>query len=217
MNTTIQREQLVNQLKWRYATKQFDPRRKISPEDWAALEEALVLTPSSFGLQPWRFVVITDQATKERLVPVSWGQRQPADCSHLVVFAVKKDINEQYLDAYLDRISEVRGTPRESLASYRDMMTGSLIKGMDLAARTTWAMYQVYIALGTFLTSAALLGIDTCPMEGIEAAKYDEILGLDKLSLGAVVAAAAGYRATGDAYAAAKKVRFPKEDVLLKI
>jgi nitroreductase len=217
MNTTIQREQLVNQLHWRYATKQFDPQRKISPEDWAALEEALVLTPSSFGLQPWRFVVVTDQATKERLVPVSWGQRQPADCSHLVVFAVKKDVNERYIDAYLDRIAEVRGTERESLASYRDMMMGSLIKGMDLAARTTWAMYQVYIALGTFLTGAALLGIDVCPMEGIEAAKYDEILGLEKQGLGTVVAASAGYRAAGDTYAAAKKVRFPKEDVLLKI
>src|ERR1017187_2448595 len=217
MNTTIQREQLVNQLHWRYATKQFDPQRKISPEDWAALEEALVLTPSSFGLQPWRFVVVTDQATKERLVPVSWGQRQPADCSHLVVFAVKKDVNERYIDAYLDRIAEVRGTERESLASNRDMMMGSLIKGMDLAARTTWAMYQVYIALGTFLTGAALLGIDVCPMEGIEAAKYDEILGLEKQGLGTVVAASAGYRAAGDTYAAAKKVRFPKEDVLLKI
>jgi len=217
MNTTIQREQLVNQLKWRYATKQFDPQRKISPEDWAALEEALVLTPSSFGLQPWRFVVVTDQATKERLVPVSWGQRQPADCSHMVVFAVKKDINEQYIDAYLDRISEVRGTPRESMASYRDMMTGTLMKGMDLAARTTWAMYQVYIALGNFLTSTALLGIDACPMEGIEAEKYDEILGLDKRGLGTVVAAAAGYRAATDKAAGFKKVRFPKEDVLLKI
>jgi nitroreductase len=83
MNSTIRREQLVSQLNWRYATKQFDPQRKISSEDWGALEEALVLSPSSFGLQPWRFIVVTDQATKERLVAASWGQRQPADCSHL--------------------------------------------------------------------------------------------------------------------------------------
>ena len=76
---TIHREQLVNQLHWRYATKQFDPQRKINAEDWAALEEALVLTPSSFGLQPWKFIVVTDQAVRGKLVPVSWGQRQPAD------------------------------------------------------------------------------------------------------------------------------------------
>ena len=119
MNTTIHREQLVSQLNWRYATKQFDPQRKISPEDWAALEEALVLSPSSFGLQPWRFIVVTDPATKERLVAASWGQRQPADCSHLVVFAIKKDINERDLDVYVDRITEVRGTPRAALTRLR--------------------------------------------------------------------------------------------------
>src|SRR6185503_14386127 len=71
-------KQLISQLNWRYATKQFDPARKISPEDWAALEEALVLSPSSFGLQPWKFVIVTDQAVKERLVEVSYGQRSPA-------------------------------------------------------------------------------------------------------------------------------------------
>jgi nitroreductase len=217
MNSTIHREQLVNQLNWRYATKQFDPQRKISPEDWAALEEALVLTPSSFGLQPWKLIVITDQATKERLVAASWGQRQPADCSHLVVFAIKKDVSERDLDVYVDRIVEVRGTPRESLAGLHDMMTGSLIKGRDATARNTWATHQVYIALGNFLTSTALLGIDACPMEGIEPAQYDKILGLTKQGLGAVVVAAAGYRAASDKYATLKKVRFPKEEVLVKV
>ena len=217
MNTTIHREQLVSQLHWRYATKQFDPQRKISPEDWAALEEALVLSPSSFGLQPWRFIVVTDSATKERLVAASWGQRQPADCSHLVVFTIKKDMNERDLDVYVDRIAEVRGTPRASLAGLHDMMTGSLIKGMDATGRNTWATHQVYIALGTFLTSAALLGIDACPMEGIEPAQYDEILGLTNQGLSTVVAAAAGYRAASDKNAMLKKVRFSKEKVLVKV
>ena len=217
MNDIIRREQLVNQLRWRYATKQFDPTRKISPEDWAALEEALVLTPSSFGLQPWRFIVITDRAMKEKLVPASWGQRQPADCSHLVVFAIKTDITERDLDAYVERIVEVRGQPRETLASLREMMMESVIKGMDAAARDAWAAHQVYIALGSFLTSAALLGIDACPMEGIEPAQYDEILGLAKQGLGTVVAAAAGYRAASDRYATQKKVRFPKDEVFVRI
>jgi nitroreductase len=214
---TIDREQLVNQLHWRYATKQFDPRRKISAEDWSALEEALVLTPSSFGLQPWKFIVITDPAVKEKLVAASWGQRQPADCSHLVVFAIKKDLGEREIDAFLKRMAEVRNVSVESLKAHRDMMVGSLVKGMDSAARNTWAQRQVYIGVGTFLTSAALLGIDACPMEGFEPAKYDEILGLDKLGLSAVVVATAGYRTTTDKYATLKKVRFPKDEVILHI
>ena len=217
MNDTVHREQLINRLYWRYATKQFDPKRKIGPEDWAALEEALVLTPSSCGLQPWRFVVVTDQATKEKLVAASWGQRQPADCSHLVVFAIRKDIDERYLDTYLDRVTEVRGTPRESLAPLRDMIADTIINGMDAPARNTWAAHQVYIGLGNFLTSAAMLGIDACPMEGIEQARYDEILGLANQGLGAVVAAAAGYRAASDKYATQKKVRFPKEQLFVRI
>jgi nitroreductase len=214
---TIHSEQLINQLHWRYATKQFDPQRKISAEDWAALEEALVLTPSSFGLQPWKFIVITDQAVKEKLVPVSWGQRQPADCSHLVVFAIQKNVGKAEIETFLKRIAEVRKVPVESLGTYRDMMVGSIVNGMDSATRNGWAERQVYIAVGNFLTSAALLGIDVCPMEGIDAKKYDEILGLERLGLGAIVAAAAGYRAAGDKYAAQQKVRFPKEHVIVHV
>lgn len=214
---TIHREQLVNQLHWRYATKRFDPQRKISAEDWAVLEEALVLTPSSFGLQPWKFIVITDQAVKEKLVPVSWGQRQPADCSHLVVFTIKKNLGEAEIDTFLKRIAEVRKVSVESLGGYRDIMVGSVVKGMDAATRNGWAERQVYIAVGNFLTSAALLGIDACPMEGIVPAQYDEILGLDKLGLGTICAAAAGYRAAGDTSAMLPKVRFPKEQVILHI
>ena len=215
--STIDRNQLINQLNWRYATKQFDPRHKISPPDWATLEEALVLTPSSFGLQPWKFVVVADQAKREQLVAASWNQRQVAEASHLVVFAIKANLSERDIDDYLQRISEVRGAPREALAGYRDMMVGSLFGSRDAAERHGWATRQVYIALGNFLTSAALLGIDACPMEGIQPAQYDEILGLAKQGLAMVVAAAAGYRATTDKYAAQKKVRYPKEQVLVQI
>ena len=214
---TIPRDQLVNQLRWRYATKQFDPQRKISAEDWSALEEALVLSPSSFGLQPWKFIVVTDQTVKEKLVAASWGQRQPADCSHVVVFTIKKDLGEREIDVFLKRIADVRNVSLESLKANRDMMVGSLVKGMDHDARIAWAECQVYIALGNFLTSAALLAIDACPMEGFEPAKYDVILGLDKLGLSTVVAATAGYRTAGDKYATLKKVRFPKDQVILHI
>jgi nitroreductase len=214
---TIHPEQLVSQLNWRYATKQFDPQRRISPEDWAALEETLVLTPSSFGLQPWKFLVVTDPAIREQLVPASWGQRQVADASHLVVFAVKRNLREADIDDFIHRITEVRGVTRESLAGYRNIMVDNIVTGRDDSGRRSWAANQAYIALGNFLTSAALLGIDACPLEGIEPAKYDQILGLESQGLATVVAAAAGYRAEGDKYAAAKKVRFPKTEVLVEV
>jgi nitroreductase len=217
MNTTIGREQLLTQLRWRYATKQFDPQGKIDAENWAALEEALVLTPSSFGLQPWKFVVVADQTTREKLLPASYGQRQIVDASHLVVFAIKKNLGEQDVDAHINRIIEIRGASRESLAGLRNIMVSSIVKELDNAARNTWAANQIYIALGSFLTSAALLGIDACPMEGIEPEKYDEILGLEKRGLGTIVVATAGYRSATCKYAAHKKVRFPKEEVLLRV
>jgi len=213
----IDREQLVAQLRWRYATQQFDPQRKISPDDWAALEEALVLTPSSFGIQPWKFVVVNDKMTREKLLTASWGQRQIVDASHLVVFAIKKNLSERDIDAYLKRAAEVRGVPPASLDGSRGAMVGSLIKGMDDATRNIWATHQVYIALGNFLTSTALMGIDACPMEGIQPAKYDEILGLGQQNLGAIVVATAGYRVATDKDATLKKVRFPKEDVIVHV
>lgn len=213
----ITREQLSRQLHWRYAAKQFDPQRKISPEDWAALEESLILTPSSFGLQPWKFVVVTRPELREKLVVASYGKRTVVDASHLVVFAIKKYFSEEDVAAYIRRIAAVRGLPVESLGGFRDGMVGSLFKARDAAARASWAAHQVYIALGNFLTCAALLGIDACPMEGIEPAKYDEMLGLDALGLSTIVAATAGYRAATDKYAALKKVRFAKDDVIVTL
>jgi nitroreductase len=213
---TIHRDQLVKQLNWRYATKQFDAQRKITPEDWAALEEALVLTPSSYGLQPWKFMVVKDGATREKLVEASWGQRQVAEASHLVVFTVKSEIGEGDIEEYIERIAEVRGVARESLKGFRDMMVGALVQGMDASQQKAWAARQAYIALGNFLNSAAVLGIDACPMEGIEPERYDAILGLGAQGLSTVVVAA-GYRHQNDPYAGLKKVRFPREKVLLEV
>lgn len=214
---TIHRDQLIEQLNWRYATKHFDSRHKISPEDWAALEEVLVLSPSSFGLQPWKFIIVTDSAVREKLVPVSWGQRQIADASHLVVFAIKTNLSERDVENYQKRVAQIRGVPLESLNGLRDMLMGSIINGMDATERRAWATRQVYIALGNFLNSAALLGVDACPMEGFQPEKYDQILGLDARGLSAVVLAAAGYRDETDKYGTLKKVRFAKEQVLVKV
>jgi nitroreductase len=214
---TVSNDTLLTQLRWRYATKQFDAARKISADDWATLEESLVLTPSSFGLQPWRFIVVTEQATKEKLVPVSWNQRQIADASHLVVFAIKKELGANEVDHYLGRIAAVRGVTAESLKGFRDVLVGFLAQPADQFNPNHWAAKQAYIALGNFMTSAALIGVDTCPLEGIEPARYDEILGLAEQGYQTVVVAAAGYRAAGDKYATLPKVRFTTEEVITHV
>jgi nitroreductase len=213
----VSNDTLLNQLRWRYATKQFDPGRKISTTDWRTLEESLVLSPSSFGLQPWRFIVVTNQATKEKFVPVSWDQRQVADASHVVVFAIKKDLGPDDVDRYLGRMAQVRGVPPASLNGFRDVLLGFLAQPAAQFNPQHWAARQAYIALGNFLTSAALLGIDTCPMEGIEPARYDEILGLEEQGYQTVVVAAAGYRSAADKYAVLPKVRFAAEEVITHI
>jgi len=213
----IPTESLGRALHWRYAVKKFDPARRIAPADWAALEEALVLTPSSYGLQPWKFVVVTDPATREKLLPASWNQRQVVDASHLVVFCIRKHLKTEDVDAFVRRTAEVRGVAVESLSRFRDMMVGDVVEGARSFVVNQWASNQTFIALGNFITSAALLGIDSCPMEGFEPARYDQILGLAKRGLAAVVLCAAGYRAADDKYSALAKVRFPVESVIERI
>ena len=212
--TPIPADQLTSALEWRYATKQFDPAKKIPADLWATLERALVLSPSSFGLQPWKFIVITDPAVKARLLPVSWNQSQVTDGSHHVVFAVRKNVDEAYIDRFLARQIEVRGGTLEQLAGYRTVLSGFVKRVTEAGQLDLWATKQIYIALGQFMAAAALLGVDTCPMEGINPAAYDEVLGLKGTEFATVVACAAGYRAESDKYAAAKKVRFPTADLV---
>jgi nitroreductase len=214
---TIERTHLLEQLNWRYATKQFDPQRKINAQDWATLEDVLQLSPSSGGLQPWKFIVVTDPEVRARLRPASYGQPQITDASHLVVFAAKKDFNEADVDAHIQHTAEVRGVPAATLAPYRDMLVGGIVKSLDDPARAAWARNQTYIALGNLLTSAALLGIDACPMEGFDRAQYDQILGLPAQGLATSVVATLGYRASTDKYADAPKVRFPKDEIIIEV
>lgn len=206
--------QLLGQLMWRYATKVFDSTRTIPGELWSDLEEALVLTPSSFGLQPWKFLVLTDRTLRELLVSHAWGQRQVADASHLVVFCIRRKLGPAEIDAYLARIQEVRGTPPGALDGFRKMMMSSLVEGGLSPVIDEWATRQVYIALGNFMTAAAVVGIDTCPLEGFVPAKFDEILGLPQMGFGSVVCCAAGYRQADDRHAKLAKVRFRRNDVV---
>ena len=215
--TPVPTTQLTSALDWRYATKQFDPAKKIPADTWAALEHALVSAPSSFGLQPWKFFVVTHPEVKAKLRPVSWNQPQVTDCSHHVVFAVRKGVNEAHVDRFLARQMALRGDTPESLAGYRGMMVGFVNNLAASGQIDAWAAKQIYVALGQFMAAAALLGVDACPMEGINPAAYDEILGLTGTEFASVVACSVGYRAATDKYATAKKVRFPVSDVVAHV
>lgn len=217
MKQTIPETQLLEALKWRYATKAFDPARRIPAATWSALEEALVLSASSFGLQPYQFLVIQDPAVRARLLPHAWNQRQVVDASHFVVFAARTTLTEAEIDRFLDRVLAVRGGSRETLAGYRRMMTGHLLGETAAVEIPQWATLQAYIALGNLLTSAALLGVDTCPIEGFLPAEFDRVLGLSAEGYFPAVCCALGYRGAGDKYATTPKVRLPAKDLIKTI
>lgn len=213
----ISESKLVEALNWRYATKTFDPNRKIPAATWAALEDSLVLSASSFGLQPYRFLVVNNPAIRAQLLPHSWGQKQIVDASHLVVFAARTSVTEAEIDALVKLTSSARNVPAEALAGYKGMMTGMLLSESFKGFAPHWAAHQAYIALGDLLTAAALLGVDTCPMEGFVPGEYDKILGLSAQGLSPVVACTLGYRAADDKYAGLPKVRFAKSDLIKTI
>lgn len=204
--------QLEAALLWRYATKQFDPTRSIPADTWATLEQALLLAPSSFGLQPWKFLVVENKHTREQLRAESWNQPQVTDASHYVVLAGRSDLSRADIDSWITRLAEVNATPEDNLAQLKGMITG-FAETLSHEARAQWNARQVYIALGQLLTAAALLGIDSCPMEGISRDAYDRLLSLENTGYTTLVACALGYRAETDKYGKAPKARFPKEKV----
>jgi len=202
-------KQLLDALQWRYATKVFDATKKIPADVWGALEKALVLTPTSYGLQPYQFLIVQDAAKRAALLPNSWNQKQVVDCSHFVVFTARTEMTEADIDKLISRAVEIRKLPTaEALGSYRFMMLGDVVNGPRGKAAHEWAARQVYIALGNLMTCAAVLGVDACPMEGINPPEYDKILGLAGTGYKTVVACALGYRSVNDKYASMAKIRY---------
>lgn len=214
MSALLSPEQILERLQWRYATKKFDPTKKIPEPVWQALEQSLVLSPSSFGLQPWKFFVIRNAEIRQQLLDYSWGQTQVVEASHLVVLAIKKDLNASDVDRYIARMAEVQQVPVDSLEGFANVVKNFLVNPPYKLDLDEWAARQTYIALGFYMTCAAMLGIDTLPMEGFVPAKYDEVLGLPAKGYHAVVLCPAGYRADDDKYAAKPKVRYPTEAVV---
>ncbi len=216
MTSPLATESLLAQMRWRYACKKFDPTRRIEPATWSALEAALVLSPSSYGLQPWKFVVVETPSVREQLLPASWNQRQVVDASHLVVLCIQKHFGAAGVDRFVQRMAEVKGVAPESLDKFRAMMVRDVAEGPRSWKVNDWAANQVFIALGNLLTCAAVLSVDACPIEGFEPAKYDQLLGLATQGLASTVVCALGYRAADDKYAAQPKVRFAAADVILR-
>ena len=206
--------QLLEDLRWRYATKRFDADRKLAEDDLRNLQEAVNLAATSFGLQPFRLVVVADPAVKEELRTASYNQPQLTECSHVFVFCAMTEMPPEQIDRYVDRIAEVRDVPREQLNDYANYMKGS-VAGKSVDSIKAWNQRQAYIGLGTLLAAAAQLRIDSCPMEGFDAGEYDRILGLQDKGLTATVIAPVGYRSEEDATQHYAKVRVPLEEMVL--
>ncbi len=207
---------IIESLNWRYATKKFDPSAKVSAEDLNTLKEAIRLSASSYGMQPYEVFVIEDPEIRRQLKEASWGQPQITDASHLIVFASKTDVTAKDTEAYMNNISKTRNIPVESLSGFRNMINNSVIS-LPQEVKSTWAAKQAYIALGNLLASAAQLQIDACPMEGFDAEGYNKILGLKEKGLNAAVIATIGYRSSEDEMQQLPKVRKPSEELFTSI
>ena len=207
---------VINALKWRYACKAFDPSKVVSEDKIQRLKEGLNLTASSYGLQPFKFLVLTDKEKRELLVEHSWNQRQVADASHLFIIAVRTDINEDFINEYIALISEQRGIPTDQLDAFKGMMMGSVIS-KSKEDQFIWARNQAYITLGNLLLQCGLEEIDATPMEGFIPEKYDEILGLKEMNLKSVLVCPVGYRAENDPYVNLKKVRQPLDNICIDL
>jgi len=207
---------LLENLNWRYATKKFDATKKISEADLNTLKEAVRLAASSYGLQPYKVIIVENPELREQLKAAAYGQTQITDASQLFVFANDLNAGPESVAAYIKNISETRGVPTEALGGFADMMNG-VISNLTQDAKNIWTAKQTYIALGTLLAAAAELKIDATPMEGFNPAAFNEILGFDKLGLNASVIATVGYRHDEDDAQHYKKVRKSNEELFITI
>jgi nitroreductase len=214
MNSEVKTQTTYNEdLNWRYATKKFDPNKKLSKDELDQLLESIQLTASSYGLQPYEVFVVENKEIREKLKAVAWNQSQVTEASHLIVFANLTKVTEKYVNNYLDNIANTRNITRDDLKGMEDMIKNTILQ-LPAEAQENWSAKQAYIALGNLLSSAANLKVDTCPMEGFDAGKFDEILGLKDRDLTTAVIAPVGFRSSDDYYQDLAKVRKAKSDLI---
>ena len=207
---------IIESLNWRYATKKFDSEKKINQKEFEDIIEALRLSPSSYGLQPWKFIIVNNKDMRDKIRVAAYDQPQITDASQIIIFANKKNIDDKLVDDYMQFVSKEKDIDVNNLQGFKGMINGSF-SGKTNEELRAWATFQLYLSVGSLLTSCAVLEIDACPMEGFDKSKVDEILGLEALNLESRVIVALGYRSSDDKSATAKKIRFPKEDVFIEI
>jgi len=206
----------LDQQNWRYATKKFDSTKKISNEDLDILKEAIRLSSSSYGLQPYTVFIIENPDLRAKIQPAAWGQSQIVDASHLIVFANRTNVTDEDIDSYLKNVAQTRNLPDTAIKGYGDFMKGG-IGAKSLEEKANWTSKQTYLALANLMNAAAELKIDVTPMEGFVPAQVNEILGFDKLGLNASLLAPIGYRSTEDATQHLKKVRKSNEELFITL
>ena len=206
----------IKNANWRYATKKFDTTKKVSKEDLETLKEAIRLSASSFGLQPYRVLIIENPELRAKLQPAAWGQSQIVDASQLLVFANITNFGETEIDVSIANTTKTRGLPADALKGYGDFMKSKIV-ALPEDVRNTWASKQTYLALGNLMNAASELKIDVTPMEGFEPAQVNEILGLGKLGLNATLLATIGYRHEEDATQHYAKVRKSNEELFINL
>ena len=206
----------IQDANWRYATKKFDAAKKVTSNDMNILKEAIRLSASSYGLQPYQVLIIENQEIRAQLQPAAWGQTQIVDASHVIVFATETNFGDQHIDKYIKNLTETRGIPAEGVQGYSDFMK-TKINALTDDQKTVWTAKQTYLALGNLLNAAAELKIDVTPMEGFEPEKFDVILGLEKRGLHSAVVATIGYRHNEDATQHYVKVRKSNEELFINL
>ena len=206
----------IDNQKWRYATKKFDASKKISEADLEILKEAIQLSSSSYGLQPYKVFIIDNPEIRAQIQPLAWNQSQITDASHVFVFANNTNFGNAEIDAYIENMAKTRGIPVESVQGYADFMKMK-ITSLAPEIKNNWTSKQTYLALANLLNAAAELKIDVTPMEGFEPEKVNELLGFNELGLNASLIATIGYRHAEDATQFYKKVRKSKEELFTTI
>lgn len=202
-------------LDWRYAVREFSPQR-LDGKVVELLLDATRKSASSYGLQPYKMLLIESDATRRALLAHSYGQQKVVSCSHLLVFAAHTDIGNATVDRYVAQCINIRGQTLSELEGYANHMKQALAAKAP-SEKKAWAHQQVHIALGTLLVAAASMQIDSCPMTGFDPKGYDQVLGLEERGLESAVVVALGYRAAGDDSARQKKVRMDYREMVESI
>lgn len=207
--------ELLNDLNWRYAVNQFS-NKKIPSAQLKELLNATRLSASSYGLQPYKILIVESDAIRQQLIPFSYGQDKVAYSSHLIVFAVLNKINDDVVERYIDKCVQIAGKTHEELSRFSGHMKSALANKTN-AQKQEWAHQQAYIALGNFLTCAAVMKIDSCPMTGFDNQGLDNILGLSEYGLTSSIICPVGYRHKEDQQANSPKIRYDYDEIIMEL